>query len=94
VFTVDGGGSRPGAFIETPKLSAEGSVDSGKISFGVGDPKTAVFVDVAHGSLIGVVETSITVDDTAATPLGVNRSRVRCRTRSRPASRSAPRSPS
>jgi hypothetical protein len=74
VFTVDGGGSRPGAFIETPKLSAEGSVDSGKISFGVGDPKTAVFVDVAHGSLIGVVETSITVDDTAATPLGVNRS--------------------
>jgi hypothetical protein len=73
VFTVDGSGTWSGAFIETPKLCAEGSLDSGKIGFGVADPKIGVFVDVSHGSLVGAVSTALTVDDNLTAPLGTNR---------------------
>lgn len=67
-FTVDASG----VWSETAAPVASGWVTSGDVWFGIGDPKTAVFLDLNHEPLPTgcTVAASLTVDGGAADPVG------------------------
>jgi hypothetical protein len=66
VFAVSG----LGFYAQTAGLVASGSLDGGLISYGLSDPKVAVFVDVRLADESGSNTTALAVDGGAMTTLG------------------------
>jgi len=58
IFTVDG----KGLYIESSSAVTDGYLVSGVISYGISDPKVAMYLDVKHEPLVGSITASIVAD--------------------------------
>ena len=67
LFTVSG----VGVYYQTTTYVASGTIDSGFITYGLADNKMPVFVDVATLMLEGSIQTEVSLDSRAFTPVGV-----------------------
>ena len=69
IFTVDG----LGVFYETASTPvASGTYTAGWISYGISDPKVAVFLDLKHEPLHGTISVSLSVDGLPLVVLGTS----------------------
>lgn len=69
LFTVDG----LGVFYETANTPvASGTITTGWISYGISDPKVAVFIDLKHEPLNGTISVSMSTDGLASVVLGTS----------------------
>jgi hypothetical protein len=57
-FTVSG----VGVFVESTSKVTSGTLTSGKVTFGIGDPKVAMFLDLRHLALAGSVSVALATD--------------------------------
>lgn len=67
VFTVAG----VGIFAESASLVASGTLDSGLISYGLSDPKVAVYVDVTLSHIVGSNTTHLAADGGTFVNVGI-----------------------
>lgn len=58
IFTVDG----LGLYIESTSAVADGYINTGVISYGISDPKIAMFLDIKHEPLVGSITAGIVAD--------------------------------
>ena len=70
VFSV----SASGFWVQDTNLVASGTIDSGKITYGMADPKVGMFIDLKHGALVagGIIETQVSVDDASLVSAGTS----------------------
>lgn len=57
-FTVSG----VGVFVESASKVPSGNLTSGKVTFGIGDPKVAMFLDLRHTPLAGSISVALSTD--------------------------------
>jgi hypothetical protein len=67
-FTVSG----VGVFVESTSKVASGTLTSGKVTFGIGDPKVAMFLDLRHLPLAGSVSVALATDGGNPVPAGTS----------------------
>lgn len=75
IFTVDG----LGLYIESSSAVADGYFNSGVISYGISDPKVAMYLDIKHEPLTGSItagivadQSDIDVDENVAATIGIS----------------------
>ena len=69
IFTVDG----VGLYAETLGIPVSpGIITSGWIGYGISDTKLALFLDLAHYPLNGIISASFAWDNGAMTPIGTS----------------------
>jgi hypothetical protein len=59
-------------FVEGTSLVPSGTLTSGKTTFGIGDPKVAMFLDLRHTPLAGSIAVSLATDGGVAVAAGVS----------------------
>lgn len=68
LFTVSG----VGVFVEGSTKVTSGTVSSGRITYGIGDEKVVMFVDLRHSALAGSIDLALSVDGAAGNSIGGN----------------------
>lgn len=66
VFAVSG----HGVYADSGALVSSGTIDMGDVTYGIPDPKTSVYVDVATAALVGSYSVALSVDGGTFTTLG------------------------